>query len=113
MNSNTIDRPEYYDLPCGRQLEDFIWERGLSFFTGSALKYRWRAGRKDGESREKDLAKANHFAREIAMRKRVALASVQAYVLSLVHDAEVWDGGAGGVSHRARVRTWRPGEGDN
>lgn len=62
-NSDTIDGPDYYRLPDGSQLEDAIAYFGLNFAMGSALKYLWRAGRKDGESRGKDLAKATHFIR--------------------------------------------------
>ena len=40
----------------------FIYEKGLNFNMGSAVKYRWRAGHKDGESKEKDLAKCDHYA---------------------------------------------------
>lgn len=113
-NGDVIDGPDYYRLPCGRQLEDFIWERGLSFFAGSALKYRYRAGRKDGESAAKDLAKASHFAAQIARRRGRCLDYVQAYVVSLVHDARTWDGSPGGrpCGRRParRVRTWRPGD---
>ena len=60
-NSNQINSTSYYQLPCGKFLEDFIYYRGLNFNMGSALKYRWRAGNKDGESREKDLAKCEHY----------------------------------------------------
>ena len=66
MNNNQIDNTDYYRLPSGRQLEDFIAEKQLSFAEGSALKYLYRAGKKDGESAEKDRAKAKHFIRFIA-----------------------------------------------
>ena len=49
-NNEQINATSYYALPSGRQLEDFIFEWDLDFATGSALKYLWRAGRKDGES---------------------------------------------------------------
>lgn len=66
MNNEQIDNTDYYRLPSGRQLEDFIAERNLSFAEGSALKYLFRAGKKDGESTEKDRAKAEHYIRFIA-----------------------------------------------
>ena len=66
MNNEQIDNTDYYRLPSGRQLEDFIADHGLKFAEGSALKYLWRAGKKDGESAEKDRAKAEHFIRFIA-----------------------------------------------
>lgn len=65
-NNEQINATSYYALPSGRQLEDFIFEWDLDFATGSALKYLWRAGRKDGESAAKDKAKAEHFIRFIA-----------------------------------------------
>jgi hypothetical protein len=65
-NNNQIDNTSYYTLPSGRQLEDFIYSRRLNFAAGSALKYLWRAGKKDGESKEKDLKKAEHYIRFIA-----------------------------------------------
>ncbi len=65
-NNEQIDKTSYYVLPSGRQLEDFIFDWDLDFATGSALKYLWRAGRKDGECAAKDKAKAEHFIRFIA-----------------------------------------------
>ena len=60
-NNTQINATTYYRLPCGKFLEDFIYHRGLNFNMGSALKYVWRAGYKDGESEDKDLKKANHY----------------------------------------------------
>lgn len=60
-NNNQIDNTSYYTLPSGKQLEDFIYIKNLTFAAGSALKYLWRAGKKDGESKEKDLKKAEHY----------------------------------------------------
>ena len=71
MNNEQIDNTDYYRLPSGRQLEDFIAERGLKFAEGSALKYLFRAGKKDGESAEKDRAKAEHFIHFIAKQECV------------------------------------------
>ena len=64
-NSEIIDNPNYYRLPCGKYLEDFIWYRNLNFAWGSALKYLWRAGHKDGEPKEKDMSKCMHYLRSI------------------------------------------------
>ena len=65
-NSEIIDNPDYYRLPCGKYLEDFIWHRNLNFAWGSALKYLWRAGHKDGESKEKDMNKCMHYVRSMS-----------------------------------------------
>lgn len=62
-NNNQIDKTSYYQLPSGKFLEDFIYAKGLNFNMGSALKYRWRAGRKDGEDYDKDTAKFRHYVR--------------------------------------------------
>ena len=73
MNNNQIDKTSYYQLPCGKFLEDFIYYKNLNFNMGSALKYKWRAGNKDGESDSKDLAKADHYIRfEALCRHRLS-----------------------------------------
>ena len=67
-NNEIIDHPDYYRLPDGRDLEDYIADARLDFILGSALKYMWRAGKKHGESRDKDLAKADHYIKFKARR---------------------------------------------
>ena len=84
MNNEQIDDTDYYRLPSGRQLEDFISERRLSFAEGSALKYLYRAGKKDGESAEKDRAKARHFTRFIARYECVDELSVHMFLGNLL-----------------------------
>lgn len=89
MNNNTIDHPDYYRLPCGRDLEDFIYLRGFSFAQGSAVKYLWRAGKKDGESVEKDMNKCLHYLNYIHKHDpdgRCFAAD------DAVRDAREWDG---------------------
>ena len=82
MNNNeVIDHPDYYRLPDGRDLEDFIFEHNLSFPIGSALKYTWRAGKKDGESAEKDLKKAQHYIDYLA-KKWYVLPQAVAYMIA-------------------------------
>lgn len=66
MNNQQIDGTSYYCLPNGGQLEDFIAYKGMSFALGSAVKYAWRAGKKDGESKEKDTKKIGHYVRFLA-----------------------------------------------
>lgn len=82
-NNTQIDNTSYYALPSGRQLEDFIADRNLSFAMGSAVKYLYRAGKKDGEDKAKDLAKADHFVRFIA--KRVNRSNVEVYNRAIDH----------------------------
>ena len=89
MNNNVIDHPDYYRLPCGRDLEDFIHFCHLSFAQGSAVKYLWRAGKKDGESKTKDLNKCLHYLTYISKHDPYGrcFAADEA-----VADAKKWDG---------------------
>lgn len=91
-NAQQIDNTDYYRLPCGMYLEDYIRHMRLDFATGSALKYRWRAGHKDGESAEKDGAKAAHYVRFIAEHDGCAAAEVEKRVAYLLRQAAAWDG---------------------
>ena len=88
MNNEQIDNTSYYALPSGRQLEDFIADYGLKFAEGSALKYLWRAGKKDGESAEKDRAKAQHFINFAAKENNVSPDTVMKFLTHLIHTAE-------------------------
>lgn len=91
-NNEQIDQTDYYRLPCGRYLEDFISWRRLDFAWGSAVKYLWRAGKKDGELAAKDIAKARHYIRFIAARSSDLEDAIALYVDSLVSQAYAWDG---------------------
>ena len=101
-NSEQINNTSYYQLPCGKFLEDFIFFKGLNFNMGSALKYIWRAGKKDGESKEKDSAKAEHYIRFEAKcqgycyldgkEDEKGIAMIRKYVEQLIDEAERWDG---------------------
>jgi hypothetical protein len=59
---DSAQEPPYYRLPCGASAWDVMAEIGVldAFLLGNAIKYALRAGRKPGESAEKDLAKARH-----------------------------------------------------
>ena len=97
-NSEVINQPDYYLLPSGCHLEDFIYYKRLNFNMGSALKYRWRAGHKDGESREKDLAKCEHYIRFETECRRIDRTSfsvtdtVRKDLDALVFEANNWGG---------------------
>jgi len=53
-------RPDYYTT--GKiEVWDFIADQKLDFFAGNVVKYVSRAGRKSGESRQKDLEKAKTY----------------------------------------------------
>ena len=71
-SNQQISNTDYYRLPCGKYLEDFIYYKGLNFNMGSALKYLYRAGKKQGESDDKDRRKAAHYIEyEAECRSRV------------------------------------------
>ena len=48
----------YYELDNHKQAVEYVYEYGLGFSYGNALKYCVRAGRKDNNSAESDLNKA-------------------------------------------------------
>lgn len=92
MNNEQINNTDYYRLPCGKYLEDYIWKKRLSFAYGSALKYKYRAGKKDGESKEKDLLKYNHYVDYIVIKLVRPKWIVEETLRALLMDALKWDG---------------------
>lgn len=65
----TVDHPSHYRLPGGGELLDLI--EGMSFCRGNAIKYLFRAGRKDGADELDDLRKAAVYVqREIGRLER-------------------------------------------
>lgn len=56
---------------------------------GSALKYLWRAGKKDGESAEKDRAKAKHFMLFEAKKTGACYEYMDGYISHLLKLAEM------------------------
>jgi len=91
-NNNCIDNTPYYALPCGKQLEDFIWEMELDFFWGSAIKYAWRAGKKDGESTDKDTKKKLHYVRLLSAKFAMPESAILVHLKALCDGAKGWDG---------------------
>lgn len=98
-NSEIINQPNYYQLPTGKYLEDFIAYKGLDFATGSAVKYGYRAGKKDGESAEKDLNKKMHYVRFISTQTNQSVEDVLATVDHLLEEAQTWTGVVQKVQH--------------
>lgn len=92
MNNDQINNTSYYALPCGRQLEDYIDGRKLGFAFGSAMKYRFRAGKKDGESADKDLAKFEHFVRFLSATHHGTVQAWKDAVDEEIERANKWDG---------------------
>lgn len=65
MKDNPI--PKHYATPEGFDVIDFNKAYGLNFNLGNVIKYVARAGKKDGESKLKDLKKAiNYLERELS-----------------------------------------------
>lgn len=91
MDNNQIDKTSYYRLPCGLYLEDFIEYEELDFKWGCAVKYKFRAGKKDGEPEDKDLGKCYHYVNEIAAREAMQQNGVYEEVCALVDKAMKWD----------------------
>jgi hypothetical protein len=89
-NNEQISGTSYYLLPSGLYLEDFIYAKGLNFNCGSALKYLWRAGYKDGETLEKDLSKAEHYIKFEAKCRGVDESIVDDEIKSLLEEAYMW-----------------------
>lgn len=59
-----VNHPSHYQRN-GKEAIDYIEMFRLSFSAGNIIKYLWRAGEKEGESMEKDKAKALwYFERE-------------------------------------------------
>ena len=90
-NNQQINRTSYYQLPCGLFLEDYIDYREMDFKWGSAVKYEYRAGAKDGEPEGKDRGKRNHYICEIAARDGVAHDAVLLQVRKYVAEAREWN----------------------
>lgn len=91
-NSEKTENPDYYLLPCGRYLIDFMVLKKLDFLSGSALKYIWRAGKKDGESKEKDMKKCDYYCEAISRVKGAPKMDVAVGIEVLCKQAAEWDG---------------------
>jgi len=90
-NNQQIHHTSYYQLPCGLYLEDYIDYKELDFKWGSAVKYEYRAGAKDGEPEDKDHGKRNHYICEIANREKLAYDAVLQHVKWHVDEARSWN----------------------
>ena len=61
-----VNNPIYYKVADGKEcidymLEEFGIDAVMDFCRVNAFKYRFRAGRKEGNSKEQDLAKAEWY----------------------------------------------------
>lgn len=87
-----INNTDYYRLPCGRYLEDYIEYKQYSFAFGSCMKYEWRKGKKGGESEEKDANKTGHYIRFIASARGYDEEKVRILLDNALEGARKWDG---------------------
>lgn len=64
-NKEMVNHPDHYKQGGKECIEVMIEEFGedavIAFCKLNAFKYRWRAGKKDGNSLEQDLAKAKWY----------------------------------------------------
>jgi hypothetical protein len=109
-----INHTSYYRLPCGLYLEDFIEYEELDFKWGCAVKYKFRAGKKEGESEEKDLNKCLHYVCAIASRDCIPHADGYREVCELAEAALRWRPTPDIVNFFSPYRTdWRPVKGES
>jgi hypothetical protein len=110
-NNQQINKTSYYQLPCGLFLEDYIDYKELDFKWGSAVKYEYRAGAKDGEPEGKDRSKRNHYICEIAARDGAAHDAVLLQVRRHVAEARAWNPSPAVRNWYAPYSTdWRPSD---
>lgn len=67
-NNQIIDKPGYYTLADGTQLEDAMMDYRLNGPEWAACEKLFRKGKKAGEPPERDAGKADHFFRFLARR---------------------------------------------
>lgn len=97
MNIINIEKNLHYQNQHGQQLKDFIIANDPEFWktisTWSAIKYYIRAGKKDGESLEKDLGKCKDYVKEyVALEEGISINEV-IEDLELIKDKfEAWKG---------------------
>ena len=61
--------PDHYRLPSG--LEAYDVTQHFDFTTGNAIKYLWRAGRKEGEYKLTDLKKAQWYLNQLIEKEEL------------------------------------------
>ena len=87
----------HYQNQYGQQLKDFIIANDPEFWkivsNWSAIKYYIRAGKKDGESQEKDLGKCEDYVKEyIALKESVSVNEVMEDLELIKAEFEAWKG---------------------
>ncbi|ASZ71461.1 hypothetical protein 56301_30 [Lactococcus phage 56301] len=97
MNIINIEKNLHYQNQHGKQLKDFIIANDPEFWktisTWSAIKYYIRAGKKDGESLEKDLGKCKDYVKEyVVLDGSVSINEVMEDLELVKTQFEAWKG---------------------
>lgn len=87
----------HYQNQYGQQLKDFIIANDPEFWktvsNWSAIKYYIRAGKKDGESLEKDLGKCKDYVKEyVALEENVSVNEIMEELELIKAQFEAWKG---------------------
>lgn len=87
----------HYQNQYGQQLKDFIIYNDPEFWkivsNWSAIKYYIRAGKKDGESLEKDLGKCKDYVKEyVALDGSVSINEIMEELERIKTQFETWKG---------------------
>lgn len=88
---------QHYQNQYGQQLKDFIIAYDPEFWkivsNWSAIKYYIRAGKKDGESLEKDLGKCKDYVKEyVALNETVSVNEIMEDLERIKVEFEAWKG---------------------
>lgn len=88
---------QHYQNQYGQQLKDFIIANDPEFWkivsNWSAIKYYIRAGKKDGESQEKDLGKCEDYVKEyVALEENVSVNEIMEDLKIIKAEFEAWKG---------------------
>nr|DAG12680.1 MAG TPA: nucelotide kinase [Caudoviricetes sp.] len=88
---------QHYQNQYGQQLKDFIIANDPEFWkivsNWSAIKYYIRAGKKDGESEEKDLGKCKDYVKEyVALEESVSINKAMEELERIKAEFEAWKG---------------------
>ena len=92
-----LQENQHYQNQHGQHLKDFIIANDPEFWktisTWSAIKYYIRAGKKDGESLEKDLGKCKDYVKECAaLDENISINSFMEDLELIKAEFESWKG---------------------
>lgn len=67
QHKDTVEHPSHYtngNIECIDAIREALGEEGFKYYCrGCVIKYAWRAGSKEGEPAEKDMAKAAMYSK--------------------------------------------------